>query len=37
MGAAHGYYTFGRHLKYLPAIAAGYAGSILVHWLMNHP
>jgi Na+/H+ antiporter NhaD/arsenite permease-like protein len=37
MGAAHGYYTFGRHLKFLPAIAAGYAGSIFVHWLMNHP
>ncbi len=37
MGTAHGYYTFGRHLKFLPAIAAGYAGAIVVHWLMNAP
>lgn len=37
MGTAHGYYTFGRHLKFLPAIAAGYAGAIVVHWLMNSP
>lgn len=37
MGTAHGYYTFGRHLKYIPAIAAGYAGAILVHWLLNAP
>ncbi|MFO1076564.1 MAG: sodium:proton antiporter NhaD [Planctomycetota bacterium] len=37
MGAAHGLYTFGRHLKFLPAIAAGYCASILVHWLLNAP
>ncbi|MCB9884429.1 MAG: sodium:proton antiporter NhaD [Planctomycetes bacterium] len=37
MGTAHGYYTFGRHLKFLPAIAAGYAGAIVVHWALNAP
>ncbi|MBK8099216.1 MAG: sodium:proton antiporter NhaD [Planctomycetes bacterium] len=35
MGSAHGMYTFVSHLKWLPAIAAGYAASILVHWLLN--
>lgn len=37
MGTAHGMYTFGRHLKFLPAIALGYVASIVVHWLMNAP
>lgn len=37
MGTAHGIYTFGTHLRFLPAIAAGYAGSIALHWLLNHP
>ena len=37
MGAAHGYYTFGRHLKYLPVIALGYAGAIAVHWWLSYP
>ncbi|MCA8947935.1 MAG: sodium:proton antiporter NhaD [Planctomycetes bacterium] len=35
MGTAHGYYTFGRHLKFLPAIAAGYCAAIVVHWALN--
>lgn len=34
MGAARGVYTFGSHLKALPAIALGYAASIWVHWLI---
>lgn len=37
MGTAHGIYTFGRHLRFLPAIAVGYAASIAVHWLLNAP
>ena len=37
MGTAHGYYTFGRHLKFLPAISAGYCGAIFFHWLLNSP
>ncbi|MCR9244470.1 MAG: sodium:proton antiporter NhaD [bacterium] len=37
MGTAHGYYTFGRHMKFLPAIAAGYCGGILLHYLLNYP
>lgn len=35
MGAAHGKYTFFGHLKWTPAIALGYAGSILCHLLLN--
>lgn len=34
MGTAHGKYTFTSHLKWLPAIALGYAGSIAVHILL---
>ncbi|MCA8976959.1 MAG: sodium:proton antiporter NhaD [Planctomycetes bacterium] len=37
MGTAHGYYTFGRHLKFLPAITAGYCGAIVTHWFLNGP
>jgi Na+/H+ antiporter NhaD/arsenite permease-like protein len=37
MGSAHGIYTFGRHLVWLPAIALGYAASIAVHWLLRAP
>ncbi|MBK8099215.1 MAG: sodium:proton antiporter NhaD [Planctomycetes bacterium] len=37
MGSAHGIYTFGRHLRFLPAIALGYAASIATHWWMNAP
>ncbi len=35
MGQARGIYTFFSHLKWLPAIAAGYAASIWVHMLVN--
>ncbi len=35
MGAAHGKYTFFGHLKWTPAIALGYAASILCHLLLN--
>jgi len=35
MGSARGIYTFGRHLKYTPVIALGYAASIAVHMLIN--
>jgi NhaD family Na+/H+ antiporter len=35
MGQARGQYTFFGHLKWSPAIAAGYAASILVHMWIN--
>ena len=35
MGQARGRYTFFSHLKWSPAIAAGYAASIYVHFLVN--
>ena len=35
MGASKHKYTFFSHLKWTPAIAAGYAGSIFVHYLIN--
>ena len=35
MGQARGYYTFFGHLKWTPAIAAGYAASIAVHFWLN--
>jgi len=35
MGQARGRYTFFSHLKWTPAIAAGYAASILVHLWLN--
>ncbi|MCW8854573.1 MAG: sodium:proton antiporter NhaD [Gammaproteobacteria bacterium] len=35
MGQARGQYTFFGHLKWAPAIAAGYAASILVHFWVN--
>lgn len=35
MGQAKGVYTFTSHLKWTPAIALGYAGSILAHFLIN--
>lgn len=35
LGQAKGVYTFGSHLKWAPAIALGYAGSILAHFLIN--
>ncbi len=37
MGTAHGKYTFGSHIKWLPVIALGYAASIYTHHLMNSP
>ncbi len=37
MGAARGHYTFMGHLKWAPAIALGYALSIVLHWLLNAP
>ncbi len=35
MGQAHGRYTFFGHLKWTPAVAAGYAASIGVHLWLN--
>ena len=35
MGQARGVYTFFGHLKWLPAIFAGYVASILTHMLLN--
>jgi Na+/H+ antiporter NhaD/arsenite permease-like protein len=35
MGQARGKYTFFSHLKWTPAIALGYAASILVHMWIN--
>jgi Na+/H+ antiporter NhaD/arsenite permease-like protein len=35
MGQARGHYTFFGHLKWMPAIALGYAASIYVHLLIN--
>jgi Na+/H+ antiporter NhaD/arsenite permease-like protein len=35
MGQARGKYTFFAHLKWTPAIAAGYAASIYVHMWLN--
>lgn len=35
MGQSDHKYTFFSHLKWTPAIAAGYAGSIVVHYLIN--
>ncbi len=35
MGQARGKYTFFQHLKWTPAIALGYAASILVHMWIN--
>jgi Na+/H+ antiporter NhaD/arsenite permease-like protein len=35
MGQARGIYTFAAHLRWTPAVAAGYAAAILVHILLN--
>jgi Na+/H+ antiporter NhaD/arsenite permease-like protein len=35
MGQARGIYTFGSHLRWTPAVAAGYAAGILVHIALN--
>jgi Na+/H+ antiporter NhaD/arsenite permease-like protein len=35
MGQARGIYTFSAHLRWTPAVAAGYAASILVHLALN--
>lgn len=35
MGQSNHKYTFFSHLKWTPAVAAGYAGSIFVHYLIN--
>nr|WP_232216430.1 MULTISPECIES: sodium:proton antiporter NhaD [Methylobacter] len=35
MGQSNHKYTFFTHLKWTPAIAAGYVGSIFVHYLIN--
>ena len=35
MGQARGKYTFFGHLKWAPAIAAGYAASIMTHMWVN--
>ena len=35
MGQARGMYTFGAHVKWMPAIALGYFASIATHFLLN--
>ena len=35
MGISKGHYTFFGHLKWMPAVALGYAASIYVHFLVN--
>ena len=35
MGQARGAYTFMAHLRWTPAVAAGYAAAILVHIALN--
>ncbi|TAN50417.1 MAG: sodium:proton antiporter [Methylococcaceae bacterium] len=35
LGQAKGIYTFGEHLKWMPVILLGYAGSIVTHFLVN--
>jgi Na+/H+ antiporter NhaD/arsenite permease-like protein len=35
MGQARGHYTFFSHLRWMPAIAAGYAAGISLHLWMN--
>ena len=35
MGQARGIYTFSAHLRWAPAVAAGYAASILIHMALN--
>jgi Na+/H+ antiporter NhaD/arsenite permease-like protein len=35
MGQSNHKYTFFSHLKWTPAIAAGYVGSIVVHYMLN--
>ena len=35
MGTARGIYTFGAHLKWMPAIALGYGASIICHLYVN--
>ncbi|MCK5817648.1 MAG: sodium:proton antiporter NhaD [Psychromonas sp.] len=35
MGQAHGIYTFGSHIKWMPVIALGYVASILTHLWLN--
>ncbi|HEX6441469.1 MAG TPA: sodium:proton antiporter NhaD [Stellaceae bacterium] len=35
MGQARGIYTFSSHLRWAPAVAAGYAASILAHMALN--
>jgi Na+/H+ antiporter NhaD/arsenite permease-like protein len=35
MGQARGVYTFASHLRWTPAVAAGYAASIVTHMLVN--
>jgi Na+/H+ antiporter NhaD/arsenite permease-like protein len=35
MGTSRGMYTFFSHIKWTPAIAAGYVASIFAHYLIN--
>ena len=35
MGQARGVYTFMSHLRWTPAVKAGYAAAILVHLALN--
>ena len=35
MGQARGIYTFAAHLRWAPAIALGYAASIIAHMTLN--
>ncbi len=36
MGQARGFYTFSSHMKWMPAIALGYAASIYTHLVITH-
>ncbi|MCA8955693.1 MAG: sodium:proton antiporter NhaD, partial [Planctomycetes bacterium] len=37
MGSSRGTYTFMEHLRWTPAIAVGFASSIVAHWWLNYP
>jgi Na+/H+ antiporter NhaD/arsenite permease-like protein len=36
MGQARGVYTFATHLRWTPAVLAGYAAAVLIHLVLNH-
>ncbi|MBK8099217.1 MAG: sodium:proton antiporter NhaD [Planctomycetes bacterium] len=37
MGLSKGRFTFGDHLRWFPAILAGFCASVIVHWWLNSP